>query len=88
MVYLIHFKQKIAHAQHYIGFCDGDDALTGRLMRHLQGRGARILARASELGVEWELVRTWEGETRTFERKLKNQKNARRLCPVCGGRRA
>jgi hypothetical protein len=29
------------------------------------------------------VVQTWPGEDGNFERKLKNQKHASRLCPVC-----
>jgi len=35
-----------------------------------------------QLGVQFVVARTWEGG-RTGERKLKNQKNARVLCPIC-----
>jgi hypothetical protein len=33
-------------------------------------------------GIGFQIVRTWPG-SRSFERKLKNRKNARKLCPIC-----
>jgi hypothetical protein len=34
-------------------------------------------------GVPVFVARTWPGKGRAFERKLKRQKNAARLCPAC-----
>ena len=36
MVYLIHFSEKLHHAQHYIGFVDGD--LLQRIALHRASR--------------------------------------------------
>lgn len=86
-IYLIHLDKPICHAQHYIGFtCN----LESRLAQHRSGHGARLLAEANKLGIRYEVVRTWKGGqwvngARLLERKLKNQKNAPRLCPVCNG---
>lgn len=81
MVYLICFEEKLAHAQHYIGFADHD--LEQRIKKHKSGQGARILKACNERGIKWEVVRVWEDGDRTFERKLKNQKNSKCLCPKC-----
>lgn len=84
-VYLIHLDSPIEHAQHYIGFtCN----LEQRLAQHRSGCGARLLAEANRRGIEYRIVRTWKGgqwvnDARALERKLKKQKNAPRLCPVC-----
>ncbi len=40
------------------------------------------MAAAVRRGSSAELVRTWEGD-RNLERRLKNRKNARGLCPRC-----
>lgn len=80
-VYLIHFKTKLHHAQHYLGFCE-DGHLAARVERHLSGHGAKILKAALEAGIEWSVVRTWEGD-RCFERHLKRRKKSRKLCPLC-----
>lgn len=82
MVYLIHFEQKLHHAQHYIGFVEGD--LGGRIALHKKGRGAKLLAALNEVGIAWQVVRVWRGAYRCFECKLKNYKKARCFCPVCG----
>ena len=84
MVYLIHFQTKLHHAQHYIGFVDGD--LMRRLELHKSNRGAKLLAAINRQGIEWNVVRVWRGGDRNFERKLKNYKKARCFCPVCGAR--
>jgi predicted GIY-YIG superfamily endonuclease len=83
-VYLIHFDRPYHHARHYIGYTEDVDA---RLARHHAGNGAKLLAAVRRAGIGYEMVRTWEGVGRDFERKLKNQKNAPRLCPVCKARK-
>lgn len=83
-VYLIHFKTNLSHARHYIGFCEEDPK--ERLETHRAGHGARILQVANERGIEYEIARVWKGKDRKFERKLKNRKDAKRLCPVCSGK--
>lgn len=84
MVYLIHFNEAFKHARHYIGFTDDLDA---RLEDHRNGHGARLMAVIRAAGVTWRCVRTWPGD-RKLERKLKNRKDAPRLCPVCAGAKA
>lgn len=82
VVYLLHFDEKLAdHAQHYIGFTSN---LSERLKRHARGQGAAIVRAAHDEGIKITLVATWTGN-RSYERMLKNRKNARRLCPICNG---
>jgi predicted GIY-YIG superfamily endonuclease len=90
-VYLLHFDEplgnknnKRAQAQHYIGYAD---RLDRRLQEHLNGKGAKITQALVKAGIGFELVRTWTG-SRSYERQLKNRKNARALCPVCSGEQA
>jgi predicted GIY-YIG superfamily endonuclease len=92
MVYLLHLNTplergkskggKALTAGHYLGFTTD---LVDRIMAHAEGRGARFMQVCVERGIDFKLARTWEGKdaTRGFERKLKNQKNAVRLCPIC-----
>lgn len=80
LIYLLHFEKKLHHAGHYLGFCEDD--LEARLDRHRKGQGARLLEVVVAAGIDFSVARTWKGD-RHFERKLKNQKNARRLCPIC-----
>ncbi len=84
MVYLIHFSQKLHHAQHYISFVDGD--LLQRIAKHKSNKGAKLLAAVNNNGIDWKVVWVWIEGDRLLERKLKNYKKARRLCPVCGCR--
>ena len=80
-VYLLHFERPIEHARHYLGWALDVHA---RVDEHLAGSGARIVRAAVARDIHVELVRTWEGVDRHFERKLKNGRNHRRFCPVCG----
>ena len=78
-VYLIHFLKPYKHARHYLGYSTNLDK---RIADHLCGMGARLLEVVTDAGIEWRLVRTWPGD-RELERKLKNRKDAPRLCPIC-----
>lgn len=83
-LYLICFDRPISSdhtCQHYLGFTN--DKLTGRLLDHANGRGARLTQVARERGIGWKLVRTWPGATRADERHLKARKYGNLLCPVC-----
>ncbi len=82
--YLLHFCRPISPAhtcQHSLGWTPGDVA--DRLAEHAAGRDARLTQVALERGIAWRLVRTWEGETRTDERRHKRGAHGRRLCPLC-----
>jgi predicted GIY-YIG superfamily endonuclease len=79
-VYLLCFgDHPYRHAKHYLGFTTDLDA---RLAAHAAGRGARLLEVITAAGITFTLARTWQG-TRSLERKLKNQHNSCRLCPIC-----
>lgn len=84
-VYLIHFDEKLAHAQHYIGFAD--IPVRRRLDRHRSGNGSKLIRAVLANGIEIRLARVWSGPEvdRVFERGLKNRRNARKLCPICRG---
>jgi predicted GIY-YIG superfamily endonuclease len=82
-VYLLHFETPLHHARHYIGYAEH---VKRRLEHHRNGTGARLLQVCNERGIAYDLVRTWEGEGRDFERKLKNCKHAARYCPMCNTR--
>lgn len=83
-VYLIHFDQPIGNerhrAQHYIGYTKN---LKRRLVEHSSGNGSRIVNVVVELGISWQLVKTWTDGTRELERRLKRQKHAWRHCEIC-----
>jgi putative endonuclease len=85
-IYLIHFDNPLGdlanprgQAQHYLGYTED---LEARLEAHREGNGSAIMAAVSEAGIPWRLVRTWEGG-RDLERKLKDQHNTPRFCPLC-----
>jgi predicted GIY-YIG superfamily endonuclease len=81
-VYLIHFRTRLHHAGHYLGYCDD---LGRRIAQHQSGNGARLMEVLKQCGIKWKLVRVWLGDRR-LERRLKRRKNTpRQLCPVCRG---
>jgi len=82
-VYLIHFDQKLHHARHYIGYTRL--SIEARISRHHSGDGAKLLRALDQRGIGWRVARVWENQSQEFERKLKNRKNAKKLCPVCRG---
>lgn len=82
MVYLVHFDRPLAHARHYLGSADD---VQRRLVEHAKGQGARLMEVITQAGIGFTLARTWEGG-RKEERKLKNRKNAPKLCPICNPR--
>jgi predicted GIY-YIG superfamily endonuclease len=82
VVYLIHRDGPMPerhHARHYIGSAV---ELEPRLKEHESGGGARLTQVWVESGAAFHCSRTWKGD-RYLERRLKRQKHARRLCPVC-----
>lgn len=82
-VYLDHFSNPVcpSHpAQHYIG------TTTDVIKRH-KFHTARIILAALRRRISVTTVRVWAGSY-AEERRLKNWKNARELCPVCMGDRA
>lgn len=81
-VYLLHFDEKIAHAQHYLGF---SDKLDQRIKQHRRGKsGAGIVTEFFRRNIGFVVARVWEDGDRIFERHLKvKYKHTTRLCPVC-----
>lgn len=82
MIYLIHFDVPYKRVSHYIGFTS-KKTVKQRMNYHRKGLGSRLMKAVTEAGINWQVVRTWPGGTRTEERQMKNQKNHKRLCPVC-----
>lgn len=85
LVYLIHFEQKLHHAQHYLGFCEKGN-LESRFETHRAGAGAKILRALNQRGIDYNIVRIWKNVDRNFERQLKNKKKTRCFCPKCNAK--
>jgi len=82
-VYLLHFERKYYHCQHYIGFTVRSN-IGDRMDEHVMtDKGSNLVKAVSDAGIKVSLVRAWKGVDRNFERKLKNRKNAPKLCPLC-----
>ena len=84
-VYLLHFSPSYKHARHYLGFAW---KVKDRIALHRSGRGARLTQVAIEAGCELVLTRVWKYQFRRDERRLKNQKNSPKLCPICVAEKA
>src|SRR5262245_52091664 len=81
-VYALHLATRLHHADHYLGFATD---LAQRMAQHRAGNGARLMEVVKQAGIDWKLVRVWQGD-RGMERRLKRRKNTpRQLCPVCRG---
>ena len=80
-VYILEFDRPLGTAKHqarfYIGSCR-DDLLDSRMEAHRTGAGAAITRAAALRGIGFKVVATLPGG-RQEERKLKSQKNARRI---------
>jgi predicted GIY-YIG superfamily endonuclease len=83
MVYLIHLDAPLHHAQHYLGFVADDSMVLERLAKHQAGTGSKFLRAVNAAGIRYYIARVWPGAGRTEERKLKNKKKSRTLCPIC-----
>jgi putative endonuclease len=90
-IYLLHYSDPIGdpqnprgQARHYLGWCESR-RLDTRLGQHADGRGAALTRAFVRAGRVFVLARTWKG-TRDDERRLKNRKEAPKLCPYCKGR--
>ena len=79
VIYLLHIRPPYKHARHYLGIAQDLDT---RLRLHRNGHGARLTQVCIENRRTLRLVRTWEGN-RDDERRLKDQKNSPRFCPLC-----
>ena len=80
-VYLLHFNRKYKRVRHYMG--SAVDVME-RVAKHKSGRNgcARLMEVVHDAGITFRVARTWDGD-RKLERRLKNQKNHSRLCPIC-----
>lgn len=82
MVYLIHLQENLHHARHYLGWSPNETTFKRRLWHHKKGTGAGLLRAANERGIKWKVVRQWQ-DNKPRERRLHDQNNNRRLCPIC-----
>ena len=83
-VYLLHYQRPHPngrHPRHYLGHSPD---IARRVAQHASGTsGARLPAVMRELGIAFEVARTWPGGDKPLERRLKGWKKARLLCPLC-----
>jgi len=84
-VYILHFSQKIGHAQHYTGWTVNVEA---RLAKHRAGNGGRLPAVFAERGIPFWVGKVFlcvnNNEARSLEWHLKHRsKHVRRYCTTC-----
>ncbi len=88
-VYLLHFRNKRCHAQHYIGWTQNARTLAQRLSHHRSGNGSlyirRVAAAVKADGgtFEFVLARVWKDGTKADETRLKGWHGSNQLCPIC-----
>lgn len=82
-VYILHFSKKVSHAGHYIGF--SEDPIK-RLAEHKRGGTTPLIDACLRKGVVFTMNIIDSNGSRTFERKIKKQKNGPRYCPVCNNK--
>lgn len=83
VIYVLHFDEPLAHAQHYAG-CTTN--LRKRLQTHAAGHGSHLTKELFRQGREWilgGLYETSRDNMRKHERCLKDQANAKRYCEIC-----
>ena len=91
MLYLLHsttplLRRNGTQVSHYLGYCQ-EDRLLQRYLLHQSGRARVSITRAYLMaGGTLLLARIWPGEDKRTERHIKQQKNLRRLCPLCDPR--
>lgn len=88
-LYLLCFDRPYKHARHYLGF--SYTTARRRLGRHLMGRGSRLLKYVIEAGINFRIVRTWQGKAedlRKLERSYKVSGHLKALCPRCKRRKS
>lgn len=82
-VYVLHFDDPIAHAQHYIG---STTSPLRRLAQHASGHGSRLCRELHARGIGFRLASlhtTNLTNMRKAERRMKDQKNSSRYCKFC-----
>ena len=81
MIYILHFEKKYFHAQHYVGYTKNP---IRRFKEHFNGqqRSSPLLRAVLKAGIKIEVALLKSG-TRKDERKIKNRKKVRELCPIC-----
>lgn len=89
VVYILKFidpetgqPKKFHHAAHYCGWSEW---LARRLNHHRSGSGSLLMRAVVHSGLDFVVCRTFVGQDRNFERRIKNRKNLAKFCPVCRG---
>lgn len=71
-------------AQHYVGWALD---LEARMREHRShsGRGAKVVRELLARGLDFSVVRVWEGATKELENRIKMSGRYRDACPICVG---
>jgi predicted GIY-YIG superfamily endonuclease len=85
-VYVLHLTPPYRHARHYVGYTPDADA-GRRVAEHLRGIGSPLVKAALAAGSAVSLAHEFPGAERDFERNLKDRKDVRCWCRMCGERR-
>lgn len=80
MVYILHFNKPYKRCRHYVGYSTDPET---RLVEHKTGKGSPLVKAVHDAGIEIQLCIIDKIGTRKSERRIKNQKNSMRFCPIC-----
>lgn len=87
-VYILHFRKKFYHCQHYIGIAINPK---NRKIRHNSGNGSRLVRAVVKAGIKMTMktLSTHDGYTAAHieEKRLKSFKKSKTFCPICKKRR-
>lgn len=83
-LYIFHFDEKVAHAQHYIGITKDP---VRREKEHCSGQGSPLIKAfmKAKISYTFEVVGDFPNysEAKEAERKKKNRGGASKWCPIC-----
>lgn len=84
-VYILHFKKKFHHCQHYVGWTKENslDAVKKRFGVHKAGNGSKLLRSVFKSGIKVEIATVFVNGNQKLERKIKNTKNVKKYCSFC-----
>lgn len=85
-LFLLHFDERYAHAQHYLGYAVG----TGRGHEYAKAicKGTAIGPHELVMAAQWsgipiQLAEVWVGAGRALQRRMRSNGSLSRFCPIC-----
>lgn len=82
-IYLLHYKDKMSHAQHYVGWTND---IENRIFEHIEGKQdkCKLTYEFAKRNIPFVISKLWYG-TRNDERAIKKHKSQPKHCTCCKG---